>query len=53
MFANIGDLTGNVISAEKNLPLLASQSVVLFCLEKKSNVDNFLPDFDIANSRPF
>ena len=27
---------------------------VLFCQENKnSNVDNFLPEFDIANSQPF
>ena len=29
MFANIGDLTSNVISSEKNLPLTASTSSII------------------------
>ena len=34
MFANIGDLTSNVISSEKNLPLQAQNSI----FKKKNNI---------------
>ena len=41
MFANIGDLTSNVISSEKNLPLQSSSSVQIDLLQSAFDVSYF------------